>query len=160
VLTEDERHNAELLNAMSVQVGLRSPLPSGLPRVKRARVETAANLGEQSLCRQAIAALLAAYEDREHPLRRAAAGFPDLLHSVHVIARLPDQVRDRTGDWDIETDDVLAQVPVVYRIVHAILAQEAYAGTVPVGLRAEPTADSTRREDQIITRVLLRDNTP
>jgi hypothetical protein len=160
VLTGDERHNAELLNAVSLQVGLKTPLPVELLRVKRARVEAAAARGEQSLCAQALAALLAAYQDAKHPLRRAARGFPDILHCVHAIGRMLDEIRAPDGHRDREQDEVLAHVPVVYRIVHAILAHEAPSGAVPVGLRAEPPAASSGREDQLLTRALLRDNTP
>jgi hypothetical protein len=160
VLTGDERHNAELLTAVSLHVGLQTPLPGGLLHTRRTRVEAAANRGEQSLSAQALASLLAAYEDAKHPLRRAAASFPDLLHSVYAIARMPDRVRDRDGDREAEPDAVLAQVPVVYRIVHALLTHEVPAGAVPVEPRVETAAISPRREDHIVTRALLRDNTP
>jgi hypothetical protein len=73
---------------------------------------------------------------------------------------MPEEIRADDGDRDRKTDAVLSQVPVVYSVVHAILAHEAPAGTVPVGLRAEPPAASPGREDRLLTRALPRDNTP
>src|SRR5262249_35813274 len=129
ILTADDRHNEELLAAIATQVGLAAPLPKGLARVRKGKVQAAADRGEQSVRPLALAALLAAYRDVRHPLRLAARRFPDLLHQVHRLARIRDEMGAADGDREVDPTGVLRVVPVVYRVIEALLVPPPAAET-------------------------------
>lgn len=159
LLTGDERHNEGVLDAVGGQVGITAPLPKGLSRVKKGKIQAAADRGDQSLRPLALAALLAAYREPAHPLRLAAKSFPDILHRVHALARVRDSVGAHDSDREVDQDEVFGLVPLVYRIAATLLvppSTKAGAG------RDEPAVGRPAHHDPLDsthTRVLARNST-
>ena len=85
---EDEAYCQGVYEASAKAVGFRIPLPEGLARVKPNHVKAACYPdGGWRLRGAIVAAVLAARDDRAHPLRRAATQEPKLLELLEDIAK-------------------------------------------------------------------------
>lgn len=85
---EDEAYCQGVYEASARAVGFRVPLPEALARVKPNHVKAACYPdGGWRLRGAIVAAVLAARDDRAHPLRRAAALEPRLLELLDDVAR-------------------------------------------------------------------------
>ncbi len=89
-LSVDEEFNETLVNELAELAGFQVPLPASLARVRRGKVVHALESGSGSLRALVLVALLGTH-DAEHPLRRAAAEFPTLLHKLDELAATRDR---------------------------------------------------------------------
>ena len=85
---EDDLYCQTVYEASAKVVGFHVPLPDALTHVKPSHVKAACYPdGNWRLRAAIIAAVLAARDDRTHPLRRAAAQDPKLLHLLDGVAQ-------------------------------------------------------------------------
>jgi hypothetical protein len=159
ILTGDERHNEEVLGAVGGQVGLTTPLPKGLSRVKKGKIQAAAERGDQSLRALALAALLAAYREPGHPLRLAAKSFPDILHRIHALARVRDSVGAHDSDREVDQNEIFDLIPLVYRIAASLLVPPPKTTGTGRDARAPGRPMPPDPFDSTKTRVLARKST-
>lgn len=109
----DESYNAKHLDAVAGSLGFEAPLPTGLSRVRRGKVNWAVRQvlehGDRaagSLRPLTIVALLSAQMSHSHPLRGAAVRDARLLRKIHELA----SARDDAGHDGVATD--WSSVPV------------------------------------------------
>ncbi|HYV44232.1 MAG TPA: hypothetical protein VFA20_05190 [Myxococcaceae bacterium] len=87
---DDKRFNVKQLDAIAAGLGFQTPLPETLSCVRRGKVQHAERAMMGSLRPLLVLALLGADRDEHHPLRRAAAARPDLLHRLDGLASARD----------------------------------------------------------------------
>jgi hypothetical protein len=90
MLAQDVALNELLLNDLAKTAGFHTPLPPSLARVRHGKVQNAAQYGGGSLRPLLVLALLSTAGLDQHPLRRAAAEAPDLLHRLDAVATVRD----------------------------------------------------------------------
>lgn len=113
---EDEAYCQSVYEASAKAVGFHVPLPEALARVKPNHVKAACYPdGNWRLRGAIIAAVLAARDDRAHPLRRAAAKEPRLLELLDGVAKAGGAVH--AGAERPSLQSVLAVVADVHRAV-------------------------------------------
>ncbi|MCB9609590.1 MAG: hypothetical protein H6716_23565 [Polyangiaceae bacterium] len=111
--------NRDLLDAIAADLSFQSPLPETLSSVRRGKVQYAEDRGGGSLRPLVILGLLCADRDDEHPLCRAAAASPDLLHRLDELATARDRAaHDGAKTWP---DKVERHVDTAYAAVEALL---------------------------------------
>ena len=113
---EDEVYCQGVYEASAKAVGFHVPLPEALARVKPNHVKAACYPdGNWRLRGAIVAAVLAARDDRVHPLRRAAAQEPKLLELLDGVARAGGAVH--AGADRPALQSVLSVVADVHRAV-------------------------------------------
>ena len=113
---EDDVYCQGVYEASAKAVGFHVPLPEALARVKPNHVKAACYPdGNWRLRGAIIAAVLAARDDRAHPLRRAAAQEPKLLELLDGVARAGGAVH--AGAERPSLQSVLPVVADVHRAV-------------------------------------------
>lgn len=113
---EDDVYCQGVYEASAKAVGFAVPLPEALARVKPSHVKAACYPdGNWRLRGAIIAAVLAARDDRAHPLRRAAAQEPKLLELLEGVARAGGAVH--AGAERPSLQSVLLVISDVHRAV-------------------------------------------
>lgn len=113
---EDRAYYGHVYEASARTIGFRVPLPAALAGVKPNQVKSAC-YGEGWRLRGAIvAAVLAARDNRSHPLRHAAAQEPDLLSQLDAVATAAGEAV-HAGDTELTLQRVLPVIASVCRAV-------------------------------------------
>ena len=85
---EDPDFNAQLIEQTAGDLGFRTPLPTGLVKVRGGKVQSVLESGTGTVRPVLLASLFAAAAHEQHPLRRLANPHPDILERIHQL-----------GDW-------------------------------------------------------------
>lgn len=98
-LSQDVALNEALLNDLAASAGFTTPLPRSLTRVRRGKVQFAAEQGSGSLRPLVLLALLGTAGAPDHPLARAARAPEgrELLRRLDTLASVRDQAAHEIG---------------------------------------------------------------
>jgi hypothetical protein len=117
----DKDLNRRHLNAIASELGFLVPLPETLSSVRRGKVQYAERRLTGSLRPLVLLALLCAGIDEQHPLGRAAADQPDLLHRLDALATARDRAaHDGAATWPQQVDQ---HVETAFLAVRHLLLQ-------------------------------------
>jgi hypothetical protein len=116
VPVEDRDYYGRVYEASAQAVGFRVPLPAALAGVKPNQVKAAGYRDGWRLRAAIVAAVLAARDDRSHPLRRAAAQEPELLSQLDAVATAAGEAV-HAGDAELTLQSVLPVIASVHRAV-------------------------------------------
>lgn len=126
---EDRRYVAEIYDASARAVGFSVPLPRALADVPPNHVKAAGYADSWRLRGAIVAAVLAARDNRGHPLRGAAAAEPDLLSQLDAVARAAGEAVHGGGDV-LVPEIVFAVIDTVHRSIGLLTG---LAASLPTG---------------------------
>lgn len=116
-LSQEQEHCTRVYESTAKELGLETPLPRSLARVKRDQVHAVLKRGDAWRLRPLIIAnLLAARDDARHPLRRAVRGEPRLMAEMENITALTSG-QMHFGPTGIRLKEVQDTVQRIYRVV-------------------------------------------
>lgn len=116
----DREYQKEWLNALASHLGFNSPLPSGMLYIPGYKIELATERGGGTLGQRAIASLLAARTEQQHPLRLVAVRNPDLLDQLGFIIVSRDRSAHDSGHT-FTIEEIQQQAEIAYSIIEQLL---------------------------------------
>jgi hypothetical protein len=87
---EDPDFNAQLIEQTARDLGFRTPLPTGLVKVRGGKVLFVLESGTGTVRPVLLASLFAAAAHEQHPMRRLAKSHPDILERIHQLGAWRD----------------------------------------------------------------------
>jgi hypothetical protein len=114
------KQRVDYLKAIAQQLGYDVSLPSPLCSVRPAGVRRAAQLDRATLIEGAVAALLAAWEHSQHPLREASLEAADLFETICSVAEVRNRGAHDSVEGPLDIKLVAEQVEAAYNIVRLL----------------------------------------
>ena len=122
----DKGFNQQHLNAIALELGFQTPLPTSLSGVRRGKVQNAEHYDGGSLRPLIILALLCADRHKDHPISRVSGEHPDLLHRLDALATARDDAaHEGNASW---SKMVNHHVETVYVAVKSLMLTDCHNG--------------------------------